>query len=79
MKAIFCKTTNLTHRPLDMNFNQNNTAKCRSNNFRNLGPHIWNSLPTEIKEETEYEKFKNYVKDWFGLKYKCYMCSFLNI
>ena len=51
IKEIFPKTTNLTHRPLDINFNQNNTTKHR-NSFQNLGPHIWNSLPTEIKEET---------------------------
>ena len=54
MKEIFSKTTNLTHRPLDINFNQNNTAKYR--NYRN---HIWNYLPSEIKEETECKKFKN--------------------
>ena len=49
MNEIFSKTTNLTHRPLDINFNQNNTTKYGSNSLRILGPHIWNSLPTEIK------------------------------
>ena len=57
MKEIFSKTTNLAHRPLDINFNQNNTTKCGSNSLRGLGPHIWNSLPSEIKKETEYKKF----------------------
>ena len=73
MREIFSKTTNLTHRPLDIN-----TTKYRDNSLRSLGPHIWNSFPSEIKEETEYEKFKNYMNDWFGLKCKCNMCSFLN-
>ena len=77
MKEIFSKTTNLTHRPLDINFNQNNTTKYGSNSLRSLGPHIWNSLPSEIKKETDYKKFKNYINDWFGLKCKCNMCSFL--
>ena len=63
MKEIFSKTTSLTHRPLDIN----------------LGLHIWNSLPSEIKKETDYKKFKNYINDWFGLKCKCNMCSFLYI
>ena len=63
MKEIFSKTTSLTHRPLAIN----------------LGPHIWNSLPSEIKKETDYKKFKNYRNDWFGLKCKCNMCSFLYI
>ena len=59
MKEIFSKTTNLTRRPLDINFNQNNTTKYGNSSLRGLGPHIWNSLPIEVKEETEYEKFKN--------------------
>ena len=78
MKEIFSKTTNLTHTPLDININQNNTTKYENNSLQNLGPHIWNSLPSETKEETEYEKFKNPMDDWFGLKCKCNMCSFLN-
>ena len=63
MKEIFSKTTNLTNRPLDINFNRNNTTKYGSNSLRSLGPHIWNSLPSEIKKETDYKKLKNYIKD----------------
>ena len=59
MKEILSKTTNLTHRPLDINFNQNNTTKYGSNSLRSLGPHIWNSLPSEIKKKTEYKKVTN--------------------
>ena len=56
MKEIFSKTTNLTHRPLDINFNQNNITKYGSNSLQSsLGLHTWNSLPSEIKEETEYK------------------------
>ena len=54
MKEIFSKTTNLTHRPLDINFNQNNTTKYGSNSLRTLEPHIWNSSPSKTKKETEY-------------------------
>ena len=79
MKEIFSKTINLTHGPLDINFNENNTTKYGSNRFRSLGPHIWNSLPSEIKKETDYKRFKNYINDWFGLKCKCKMCSFLYV
>ena len=63
MKEIFSKTTNLTHRPLDIKFNQSNTAKYGNNSLRKLGSHIWNSLPSEIKKETEYKKTKNYMND----------------
>ena len=51
MKEIFSKSTNLTHRPLDIKFNQNNTTKYGNNSLRGFGPHIWNSLLSEIKEE----------------------------
>ena len=37
MKEIFSKTTNLTHGPLDINFNQNNTIKYVNNSLRSLG------------------------------------------
>ena len=79
MKEILSKTTNLAHRPLGINFNKNNTIKYGSNSLRSLGPCIWNSLPREIKKEMDYKKFKNYMNDWFGLKCKCNMCSFLNV
>ena len=51
MREIFSKTENVTHRPLDINFNQN-TTKHGNNSHRSFGPYIWNSLPHEIKEET---------------------------
>ena len=63
MKEIFSKTTNLTNRLLDINFNRNNTIKYGSNSLRSLGPHIWNSFPSEIKKETDYKKLKNYIND----------------
>ena len=44
-----------------------------------LGPHIWNSLPSEIKEETEYKKSKKYMNNWFDMKCKCNICVFLNV
>ena len=79
MKEVFSKTTNLTHRPLDISFNQNNATKYENNRLRSLGAHIWSSVPSQIKEEMEYEKIKNYMNDWFGLKCRCSMCSFLNV
>ena len=71
MKEIFYKTTNLTHRTFNIKVNQNNTTKYVNKSVRSLGPHIWNSLPKQIKEETNYNKFKNYIHKWFGAKCKC--------
>ena len=78
MTELFYKTTNLTHRPVNINVNQNNTTKYGNKNLRSLGPHIWNSLPKQIKEETDCNKFKNYIDKWFGTKCKCNLCSYLN-
>ena len=67
MKEIFFKTTNLTQRPFDIKVNQNSSTKHSQKNLKSLGPRIWNSLPIEIKEETNYEKFKNYINKWFDV------------
>ena len=52
MKEIFPKSTNLTHRSLEIKINQSNRTIFGINSLRILGPHIWNSLPKDIKEET---------------------------
>ena len=71
MQEIFYKTTNLTHRPFNINVNQINTTKYVNKSLRSLGPHIWNSLPKQIKEETNYNNFRNYIDKWFSAKCKC--------
>ena len=71
MKEVFHKTTNLTHRPFSYKVNQNNSTKYGNKSLRSLGYHIWNSLPTQIKEEIDYNKFKSYIDKWFGAKCKC--------
>ena len=45
------KTTNLTHRPLDIKVDQDNITKYGTKSLRSLGPSIWNSLPKLIKEK----------------------------
>ena len=49
-----------------------------NNSLRSLGPHIWNSLLKQIREETNYNKFKYYIDNWFGAKCKCNLRSYLN-
>ena len=78
IKEIFCKTKNLSHRPFNVKVNQNNTSKYGNERLRSLGPHIWNSLQKQVKEESDYNKFKNYIDKWFGAKCKCKLCSCLN-
>ena len=42
MKEIFSKATSLTHRPLDVSFNQSDPTKDDSNALGGLEAHIWN-------------------------------------
>ena len=51
MKETFSKTTNLTHILFDIKVNQNSSTKHGHKSRKSLGPHIWNSLPFEIKKE----------------------------
>lgn len=63
---MFYKTTNLTNRPLDIKVNQNNFNKYDSKPLRILVPRIWKCLSKKIKEETDYNKIKKFIKKWFG-------------
>ena len=74
----FYKTTNLAHRSLDIKANESNTTKYDNKSLRTLVPHIWNSLPKQIKEETDYNKFKKYIDKWFGAQRKCNLFSYLS-
>ena len=58
-------------RPLDIKVYQNNTTKYGNKSLRRLGPHFWNSLLKQIKEETDYNKFKNYIDKRFSAQCKC--------
>ena len=64
------------HRPLNLEVNENHTTKYGNESLRRLGPHIWNSLPNQIKRETDYTNFKEFINDWFGMKCKCNLCFF---
>ena len=75
MKDIFCRSEYLTHKPLNLKVNNRHTVKYGDKSMRNLGPHIWNSLPDHIKAETDIFKFKNYINQWLGPKCKCSLCS----
>ena len=50
MKEIFHKTAFTTHRPLDLEVNENHATKYRNKSLRCLGPHIQNSLPNRLHQ-----------------------------
>ena len=76
MKEIFYYLPHSTHRKHDIFVHSRKTAKYSDKSLKTLGPHIWNSLPENIKSETSISIFKSYIKNWFGPKCKCRMCSF---
>ena len=51
---MFHKTAFSTHRPLNLEVNENYTTKYGNKSLRCLGPHIRNSIPNQIKRETAY-------------------------
>ena len=55
---IFHKTIFSRHTSVNLEVNENHTTKYRNKSLRCLDPHIWNSLPKQIKKETDYSKFK---------------------
>ena len=51
-----------------------NTSRFGTQSLRSLGPKIWNNLPSNIKSETSFLKFKEYIKTWLGPKCRCKVC-----
>ena len=48
MKVIFHKTVFSTHRPFNLEINENHTIKYRNKSLRYLRPHVWNFLSNQI-------------------------------
>lgn len=47
------------------------TANYGDKSLTMLGPKVWNQLPKNIKSESCFSIFKEYIDTWIGLKYKC--------
>ena len=75
MEEIFYLSPHETHKKYDLFVHHCNTTKYGNHSLRVPGPHIWNSLPEEIKQLSSLNTFKNYIKSWGGEKSKCYLCQ----
>ena len=62
MKTIFTSKTNFRVRPFDLLVKNRNTEKYGSKSLMALGPKIWNALPENVKKETSFSKFREYIK-----------------
>ena len=74
MKDIFYLFPDQTHKKYDIFVHSRNTASFGDKSLRALGPHVWNSLPENIKSTDTISVFKNFIKNWCGPKCKCKNC-----
>lgn len=56
---------------LNLYFISYNQVSLGKKTLRIFGPNIKNSLPYHIKSSKNLESFKNIVKTWDGVDYKC--------
>ena len=78
IEKIFDRTKWRTRRSNNTEVNVHITAKNGDKSFKNLGPYVQNSFPEHIKTETNFIKFKEYIKQQFGTISKCNLCVYIN-
>ena len=49
-----------------------------SNSLKCLEPHIWNTLPENVKKITSFEKFKESINSWYGPSCNCILFYYKN-
>ena len=74
MKDIFTPILHPKVRPDDILVKHHSTITYGPKSLKTLGPKIWSKLPGDIKSETSYTKYKEYVDTWFGPKCTCNVC-----
>ena len=75
MEEIFHYSPFLTHKKRNLQVHTRKTSKYGDKCLKNLGAHMWNSLPVNMKYETSLQNFKISIKNWLGPSCKCYLCS----
>ena len=78
MENLFIKRNNINRRKNDLNIPTRNTVTFGNKSLRCLGPHVWNSLPENVKEASSFEKFKESINKWYGPNCKCSLCCYNN-
>ena len=77
IKNIFTSKENAKVCPNNIVVKSHNSATYGDKSLMTLGPKIWNALPENIKSETSYKKFKEYIDLWFEPKCRCNICKSL--
>ena len=78
MKNLFNKRNNVNRRKHDLMIHIRNSVTFGSYSLRYLGPHIWNTLPENIKKITSFEKFKEFISNFYGPSCQCNLCYYKN-
>ena len=78
MEEIFHRTRWLTPRPNNIQVNVYKTAKYSDKSLKTLGRHIWNSLLEHMEAETNFNKFREYINQWFEPICKCYFFVYID-
>ena len=68
MKDVFTPKLHPKARPNDVLVKHHNAITYSTKTLKTLGSKIWNHLPVDIKSETSYSKFKEYIDTWFEPK-----------
>ena len=74
MKNIFTPKEDSNVRQNDIIVKRITTSRFGTQSLKFLGPKIWNNMPSSIKSETSFLKFKEYIKTWLGPKSRCKAC-----
>ena len=53
-----------------------NTESYGRKSFRYEAAHVWNSLPNEMRTNTDFKEFGRLIRTWEGTSCKCSMCKF---
>ena len=65
-KDIFTPKLQPKIKPNDILVKHHNTITYGTKSLKTLGPKISNQIPVDIKSETSYTIFKEYIDIWFG-------------
>ena len=79
IKDYFEKNENSVSKKHDLKIPVRNSVTFGDNSLRCLAPHVWNWLPTKLKSESSYEKFKDEINKWFGPTCKCSLCTYMKM
>ena len=74
MKNIFTPKENTKVRQNYIIVKRINTSRFGTQSLRSLSPIIWDNRLSNIKSETSFLKFKEYIKTWLGPKCRSKLC-----